>query len=99
MELLEPLVQTIVHGGNGAVTALLIAVVILLLLDRKSLLDVLKSHNTEVNETHQKVVNAKEQEVNSIKEIVEKYHNGTLSTIQALNEIKIVLVSIKESIK
>jgi uncharacterized protein YbgA (DUF1722 family) len=49
----------------------------------------------DLMDTTQKVYDAKDSENESIKEIVDRYHQGNLDLVQALNEIKIVLVTIQ----
>lgn len=72
--------------------ALLFAAIAVLVWDRKSIVK-------ELTGTTQKVFDAKDSEVRSIKEIVDRYHRGNLDLIQALNEIKIVLVTIQNTRK
>lgn len=72
--------------------SILLTIVFVLVWDRKTLVK-------ELNETTQRVYDAKDSETKSIKEIVERYHQGNLDLIQALNEIKIVLVTIQNSRK
>lgn len=90
MEFAVTVLQFLGQGGASAVIALLFAIVAVLVWDRKSLVK-------ELNDTTQKVYDAKDSETKSIKEIVDKYHKGNLDLVQALNEIKIVLVTIQNS--
>lgn len=99
MDFWKILIGYITQGGEPAVIAILIGLIILLIWDRKLVLAALAKSQDQLLESQDKVVEAKEQEIESIKEIVEKYHNGTLTTIQALNEIKVVLASIQGSIR
>lgn len=71
---------------------MLFGIVAVLVWDRKSLVK-------ELTDTTQKVFDAKDSETKSIKEIVDRYHKGNLDLVQALNEIKIVLVTIQNSRK
>ena len=86
------ILQLITQGGSAAVISILLTIVFVLVWDRKTLVK-------ELTETTQKVYDAKDSETKSIKEIVERYHQGNLDLIQALNEIKIVLVTIQNSRK
>ena len=48
-----------------------------------------------ITETTEKVYAAKDRELESIKEIVDRYHKGQVDLVHALNEIKSVLVTIQ----
>ncbi len=99
MDFWKVVFEYITQGGSAAVIVILVALNVLLLWEIKAVRAHAHSINEKLDNANDKVVLAKEKEIDSIKEIVEKYQNGTLTTIQALNEIKIVLVSIKESIR
>jgi len=88
MEFATTLLQFLTQGGTAAVIALLFAVVGLLIWDRKRIID-------SLNETTQRVYDAKDSEARSIKEIVDRYHKGNVDLVQALNEIKVVLITIQ----
>lgn len=90
MDFANAILQFITQGGSAAVIAILFGAVAVLVWDRKVLTKTL-------NETTQKVFDAKDSETRSIKEIVDRYHQGNLNIIQALNEIKIVLVTIQNT--
>lgn len=92
MDFVNTILQFITQGGSSAVIALLFAIVTVLVWDRKVLVK-------ELNDSIQKVYDAKDSETQSIKEIVDRYHKGNLDLIQALNEIKIVLVTIQNNRK
>lgn len=92
MEFATTILQYITQGGSAAIIALLFAAIAVLIWDRKSLVK-------ELTSTTQKVFDAKDSETKSIKEIVERYHKGNLDLVQALNEIKIVLVTLQNSRK
>jgi len=92
MDFANTFLQFIAQGGGSAVISLLFGVVALLIWDRKRLIK-------DLSDTTQKVYEAKDSETRSIKEIVDRYHRGSLDLIQALNEIKIVLVTIQSSRK
>lgn len=88
MEFATLLLQYVTQGGAAAVIAILFGVVGLLVWDRKRLIETL-------NQTTQRVYDAKDSETKSIKEIVDRYHKGNVDLVQALNEIKVVLVTIQ----
>jgi len=88
MDFANTFLQFIAQGGGAAVIALLFGVVSLLIWDRKRL-------SKDLYDTTQKVYEAKDSETESIKEIVDRYHQGNLDLVQALNEIKVVLVTIQ----
>lgn len=90
MDFAHTVLEFLSHGGASAVIGILAAVVALLVWDRKILVK-------DLNETTQKVYDAKDSETKSIKEIIDRYHQGNLDLVQALNEIKIVLVTIQNA--
>lgn len=92
MDLATTILQYITQGGSAAIISLLFGIVAVLVWDRKSLVK-------ELTDTTQKVFDAKDSETKSIKEIVDRYHRGNLDLVQALNEIKIVLVTIQNTRK
>ena len=92
MEFATTILQYITQGGSAAIIALLFAIVAILVWDRKTLVK-------ELTDTTQRVFDAKDSETKSIKEIVDRYHQGNLDLVQALNEIKIVLVTIQNTRK
>jgi hypothetical protein len=88
MDLANTLLQFLTAGGSVAVITILCAVVAILIWDRKHIVKAL-------SDTTQKVYDAKDSETRSIKEIVDRYHQGSVNLIEALNEIKIVLITIQ----
>lgn len=90
MDFANTVLQFISQGGSAAVISILFAIVAILIWDRKHITGLL-------SETTQKVYDAKDSETKTIKEIVDRYHQGNLDLVQALNEIKIVLVTIQNS--
>jgi len=90
MEFIPLFLQYLTQSGPAAVIALLSAVIIYLVWDRRELVKAL-------SETTQKVYDAKDSENKSIREIIERYHEGNLGLVQALNEIKLVLTTIQNS--
>jgi hypothetical protein len=90
MDFAHTVLQFLSQGGAAAVIGILAAAVALLVWERKTLVK-------ELNDTTQKVYDAKDSETKSIKEIIDRYHQGNLDLVQALNEIKIVLVTIQNA--
>ena len=88
MDFANQVLGVITQGGYVAVVTLLFAAIVVLIWDRMSLI-------RDIQLTIQKVYDAKDSETRSIKEIVDKYHQGNLDLVEALNEIKLVLVSIQ----
>ena len=88
MEFANAVLQFMSQGGSNAVISILFAVVIVLVWDRKNMVE-------QLARTTQKVYDAKDSEAKSIKEIVERYHQGNMDLVQALNEIKMVLMTIQ----
>ena len=88
MEFFEYLLPLISQGGSAAVITILLAIVAVLIWDRKNI-------TRDLIKTTQKVYDAKDSETRSIKEIVNRYHKGNLDLVQALTEIKTVLVTIQ----
>jgi hypothetical protein len=89
-ELLTNVFSTIVKGGTSAVFGIMCGMIGFLVWDRTKLLK-------DLDETTERVYEAKDSEMRSIKEIINKYHEGSVDMIQALNEIKIVLNTIHNS--
>ena len=92
MDFAQLILQYLTSGGAGAVIALLFAGIVILVIDRRNISKTLDS-------TIQRVYDAKDSETKSIAEIVNRYHQGNLDLVQALNEIKIVLITIQNSHK
>jgi len=90
MEYLPLFFQYLTQGGSAAVIMMLAAVVGILLWDRKQLLK-------NIEDTTQRVYEAKDSETEMLKEVVDKYHRGNIDLIQALNEIKLVLATVQNT--
>ena len=86
----QVLLSFIAQGGAGAIIGILLGGIIFLALDRKSI-------NKHLLDTIQKVYDAKDSETRSVKDIVERYYVSNTDLINALNEIKIVLTTIKNN--
>ena len=84
------IIRMIVEGGPSAIIVILVLVVALFGWERREA-------NKSLKATTDLVYGAKDSETKSIKEIVDKYHQGNVDLIQALNEIRIVLESIRNS--
>ncbi len=91
MEFINAILKYIVSGGSDAIVSILFFLIIFLIWDRKRLIE-------SLDKTTQKIFETKENEIKSIKEIVDRYHQGNLDLTHALNEIKMVLVSIQTNI-
>jgi hypothetical protein len=88
MELATLVLPYLAQGGTPALITFLFVVVLALVWDRRNLTKMVK-------ETTQKVYDAKDSETRFIKEIIDRYHQGNLDLVQALNEIKAVLIAIQ----
>jgi len=87
MDVLKLMLQFLSQGSVSAVIALLSMAVAFLVWERRSL-------TKQLTNSQQQILNAKDKETETVKQIIEKYHQGNLDLIQALNEIKIVLTTI-----
>ena len=87
MDVLKLMLQFLSQGSVSAVIALLSMAVAFLVWERKSL-------TKQLTNSQQQILDAKDKETETVKQIIEKYHQGNLDLIQALNEIKIVLTTI-----
>lgn len=90
MEFAQAILNFIVGGGAAGVIAILFGIVVVLILDHRSL-------SKDLNDAILRVYDAKDSETQSIKEIIDNYHKGNLNLVQALNEIRIVLITIQNS--
>ena len=80
-KLIAILIEGIGHGGSEAIFMLLISFIGFLIWDRIGLIKTLK-HNSEVYRT-------------DIHKVIDKYQEGQISVIGALNEIKLILIKIE----
>jgi NADH:ubiquinone oxidoreductase subunit E len=90
METANTILRMIAEGGPTAIIAILVVIIALLGWERRETAKAL-AKTTEL------VYEAKDSETKSIKEIVDKYHQGNVDLIQALNEIRVVLSSIQNN--
>lgn len=72
------------HGGPETIFMLLIAIIAALVFDRLSLVKTLK----ETSDTYRADIN----------NVIQKYQDGQISQIEALNDIKLVLVKIEAKV-
>jgi len=86
--IIKSLVNLVVNGGVTAIIALLMLCIGYLVWDRRQL-------TKQLTESIQQTLAAKETEKQVILEIVEKYHQGNLTMVQAINEIRVVLAAIQ----
>lgn len=86
--IVKTLIPFLVDGGSAAVIAVLVLVIGFLVWDRIQLLK-------RLSESLKQTLDAKEAEKQVILEIIEKYHQGNLTMVQAINEIKVVLAAIQ----
>jgi aromatic ring hydroxylase len=87
---LTAILTFLTQGGTVAVIAILFLLVVALIWERRKLY-------LELTATTLLVYASKDKENSSIKEIVDKYYKGNLDLVQALNEIKIVLITIQNT--
>lgn len=90
MEQLTIILAYLVQGGAPAIITILFVVIAILAYDRKNL------HKQNL-ETINLVYVAKDKEIASIKEIIDKYYKGNIDLVNALNEIKTVLVTMQST--
>lgn len=84
----DAIFPAMLEGGSGAVIAVLIGVVALLVFERMRM-------NKRIEEVAAQALEAKDVEKRTVMEILEKYHQGNMTMVQALNEIKVVLAAIQ----
>jgi len=89
-ELFKETITYIVNGGSGAITTILLCIIVALLYERKIM-------NKNLDELVERAISFKDDEIRYIREIIDNYHQGNLNLVQALNEIKIVLVALQNS--
>lgn len=87
-EVFLTVLKALTAGGSVAVIVLLFIAVLVLVWDRLNLCK-------QITATTQLVYVAKDNETASIKEIIERYHKGNIDLVNALNEIKMVLLTLQ----
>lgn len=90
MEFLEKILQYIVTGGATSIIVILCIIIVALAWDRLSLVKSIAS-------TTKRAFDAKDDETKFIREITDRYHQGNLDLVQALNEIKMVLMTLQNT--
>lgn len=90
-EFISKLIDYMATGGAVSIIAILVVLLAFLLWDRYHMVKAL-------DDTTKKVYDAKDSEIKSIKEIIDTYHKGNIDLIQALTEIKIVLVTLQHTV-
>lgn len=78
------------NGSIAAVISVLLTIIIGLIWERIRLL-------TRIDELTEKIIQSKKDEMGSIRQIIDLYHQGNLNLVQTLAEIKGVLANIQSS--
>lgn len=78
------------NGSIAAVISVLLTIIIGLIWERIRLL-------TRIDELTEKIMQSKKDEMESIRKIIDLYHQGNLNLVQTLAEIKGVLANIQSS--
>ncbi|NCB21180.1 MAG: hypothetical protein EOM88_04700 [Clostridia bacterium] len=78
------------NGSIAAVISVLLTIIIGLIWERIRLL-------TRIDELTEKIIQSKKDEMESIRQIIDLYHQGNLNLVQTLAEIKGVLANIQSS--
>ena len=81
----------IINGSPHALDAVLIGAIAYLFYEKQKV-------EKQLEESFTKVENSKDQYIQSIERIIEKYHQGNIELVQALNEIKIVLATMQKTL-
>ena len=79
--LIEKLVTTVLSGGAAGIVSLLLLIVGFLIWERVKMMKELNDRTKENRDT--------------LLEVIDKYHEGHMSIIEAINEIKLVLAKIE----
>lgn len=77
-------------GGIAAVISVLLAIISALIWERVRLLK-------KIDDLTEKIIQSKKDEMESIRQIIDLYHQGNLNLVQTLAEIKGVLANIQSS--
>jgi len=92
IDLLKSLATMLAEGGSAAIVAILLVVIVAVVIDRTRIYK-------QLTKSLQQTLEAKEAEKTVILAIVDKYHQGNLTMVQAINEIKLVLAAIQGKIQ
>jgi hypothetical protein len=76
--------ESIAHGGPEAIMLILIGIIALLVWDRLGLIKSMKENSSNYR--------------TDINKVIEKYQDGQINVIQALNDIKLILVKIEAKV-
>ena len=77
-------------GGIAAVISVLLTIISALIWERVRLLK-------KIDDLTEKIIQSKKHEMESIRQIIDLYHQGNLNLVQTLAEIKGVLANIQSS--
>lgn len=91
MEAFTTVLNLIVAGGPTAIIVILVIVVAYLIWEHFKMLKLIEKYQQILNDN-------RTQYTDSIIEIIDRYHNGNIELIQALNEIKVVLATLQKTI-
>lgn len=91
MELINKIFELIASGSGQALNAFLFGAVVYLLWERRETQKMMESTNQRMSES-------REQYLQSIERILDKYHEGNLEMVQALHEIQVVLSAMQKSL-
>lgn len=95
MEEVATIIRMIMDGGVQGIVALLLALVAYLIYDRRNVQKVHAEMLKELSDTlSEKFEHDKEQLI----KIIDQYHQGQISIVQAMNEIKLLLTNINNRI-
>lgn len=91
MEIIAAILSLIGTGAPSALNAVLFAGIVYLLWERRIF-------NKQLSESFEKLDAVRDKNLETTQNILDKYYNGNIQMIQALNEIKIVLATMQKSI-
>ena len=92
-QLLGEIIKSLLASGDPtvAIIALLMLIIGYLLFDKKKSDE---KNDTLINDLHKTLNERHAEHATVLKEVIDKYHSGQLSVIEAVNEIKIILAKI-----
>lgn len=91
LELVQKFSEYLSAGDHSAVIFLLVVIIAYLLHD-------VRKKNTMLEDVYKTLITAKDNQIIASTQMLEKQHSVTLSMIAALNEIKVVLTTIKDTL-
>lgn len=92
MNFLDHILQFIMQGGQTSTIAIMFIAIVGLIYDRVKMIKTM-------NDMTEKLSTIKDKERETVNAIIERYHQGNLNLIGALNEIKIVLLTLQQNRK